>query len=125
MNYNVTLNNLESTVSVAELDWYLIVLPIRNDWPTNSSMHRGMPPPTNIPRPNIILAADCVYFEPAFHLLVRTLDDLSDSATEILFCYKKRRKVYSFPVQFPNLMMFSRRTNGSSDFWGKNLRGKR
>jgi len=73
MNYNVTLNNLESTVSVAELNW-------------------GMPPPTNIPRPNIILAADCVYFEPAFPLLVQTLDDLSDSATEILFCYKKRRK---------------------------------
>lgn len=41
----------------------------------------------------MILAADCVYFEPAFPLLVQTLSDLSDSRTEILFCYKKRRKV--------------------------------
>lgn len=54
---------------------------------------RGDPIPTGISRPDIILAADCVYFEPAFPLLVQTLDDLSDSTTEILFCYKKRRKV--------------------------------
>jgi len=45
-----------------------------------------------VPHPDIILAADCVYFEPAFPLLVKTLSDLSDTSTEILFCYKKRRK---------------------------------
>jgi len=39
------------------------------------------------------LAADCVYFEPAFPLLVKTLTDLvPDKSTEVLFCYKKRRK---------------------------------
>lgn len=42
----------------------------------------------------MILAADCVYFEPAFPLLVQTLSDLVvDNRTEVLFCYKKRRKV--------------------------------
>jgi hypothetical protein len=44
---------------------------------------------------DLILAADCVYFEPAFPLLVDSLCDLSarSPAAEILFCYKKRRKV--------------------------------
>lgn len=41
----------------------------------------------------MILAADCVYFEPAFPLLVKTLKDLvPDKSVEVLFCYKKRRK---------------------------------
>ncbi|KIM45901.1 hypothetical protein M413DRAFT_64281 [Hebeloma cylindrosporum] len=73
MNCNIRLNRLESSVVAAELNW-------------------GSPIPANIPRPDIILAADCVYFEPAFPLLVQTLSDLSDSTTDILFCYKKRRK---------------------------------
>ena len=44
---------------------------------------------------DLVLAADCVYFEPAFPLLVYTLDALAmrDNGPEILFCYKKRRKV--------------------------------
>ncbi|KAF9482033.1 hypothetical protein BDN70DRAFT_991519 [Pholiota conissans] len=50
MNRNVLLNKLEETVHVAELNW-------------------GDPIPPNISRPDIILAADCVYFEPAFPLL--------------------------------------------------------
>jgi len=73
MKRNVTLNHLKATVKVAQLNW-------------------GTPAPTDIPRPDIILAADCVYFEPAFPLLVKALDDLSDQTTEIIFCYKKRRK---------------------------------
>ncbi|WVF68137.1 hypothetical protein IAT40_002900 [Kwoniella sp. CBS 6097] len=42
----------------------------------------------------LVLAADCVYFEPAFPLLVRTLCDLAPLGKdiEILFCWKKRRK---------------------------------
>jgi predicted nicotinamide N-methyase len=49
--------------------------------------------PTVIGKADLILAADCVYFEPAFPLLVRTLCDLvADQETEVLFCYKKRRK---------------------------------
>ncbi|KAG6833836.1 hypothetical protein H0H87_011770 [Tephrocybe sp. NHM501043] len=78
MRRNVLLNNLNATVAVAELDW-------------------GGPLPTSLPVPDLILAADCVYFEPAFSLLVQTLCDLvdarvDDKETEILFCYKKRRK---------------------------------
>jgi hypothetical protein len=45
-------------------------------------------------RPDTILAADCVYFEPAFPLLLQTLGDLltlCPSAT-IYFCFKKRRR---------------------------------
>lgn len=46
-----------------------------------------------MPEHDIILAADCVYFEPAFPLLAQTLVDLvPDQSVEILFCYKKRRK---------------------------------
>jgi predicted nicotinamide N-methyase len=81
MQKNVVINGLEDRVSVLELNW-------------------GDPLPAVLPaRIDMILAADCVYFEPAFPLLVQTLCDLCecrDSETtnppEILFCYKKRRK---------------------------------
>jgi hypothetical protein len=45
-------------------------------------------------QPDVILAADCVYFEPAFPLLLTTLADLltlCPSAT-VYFCFKKRRR---------------------------------
>ncbi len=45
-------------------------------------------------KPDTILAADCVYFEPAFPLLLQTLQDLltlCPSAT-VYFCFKKRRR---------------------------------
>ncbi|KAL7422624.1 Protein-lysine N-methyltransferase efm6 [Cryptotrichosporon argae] len=50
--------------------------------------------PANVPAPSLVLAADCVYFEPAFPLLVSTLCDLAPAGSdvEILFCWKKRRK---------------------------------
>ena len=45
-------------------------------------------------KPTVILAADCVYFEPAFPLLLSTLADLLDLCKEavIHFCFKKRRR---------------------------------
>ena len=46
----------------------------------------------SFPRPDIILAADCVYFEPAFPLLLQTLKDLIGDETVCYFCFKKRRK---------------------------------
>ncbi|KAK7060266.1 Protein-lysine N-methyltransferase efm6 [Paramarasmius palmivorus] len=73
MRKNVYMNCLTSKCTVAELDW-------------------GTPAPTMISKPDMILAADCVYFEPAFPLLVQTLCDLVGEKTEVLFCYKKRRK---------------------------------
>ena len=44
--------------------------------------------------PDIILAADCCYYEPSFPLLLDSLDDLLEYASEGIcyFCFKKRRK---------------------------------
>ncbi len=94
MKQNVSLNHLASHVTVAELNWCgLFFLQVSSPRP-HTFFRRGEPIPADIPRPDLILAADCVYFEPAFPLLVQTLVDLvSDRSTEVLFCYKKRRKV--------------------------------
>ncbi|TDL29776.1 hypothetical protein BD410DRAFT_686022, partial [Rickenella mellea] len=91
MRHNVTLNGLSSRVFVHELNW-------GDPLPQNLVNNFG----TAKDRPfDLILAADCVYFEPAFPLLVRTLVDLVPICTEpdagahqpeVLFCYKKRRK---------------------------------
>ncbi|KAJ8522958.1 hypothetical protein ONZ45_g510 [Pleurotus djamor] len=94
MHRNVQLNNLSENVHVSELDW---ALPVSDALST--------------PSPDLILAADCVYFEPAFPLLVNTLVNLTSTTTstgdtpEIWFCYKKRRKVpFSSPSPFPYLI---------------------
>jgi hypothetical protein len=59
-------------------------------------MVRGDPLPEEVvsEKPNIILAADCVYFEPAFPLLLATLQQLLGLCGEavIYFCFKKRRR---------------------------------
>jgi len=61
--------------------------------PTHALRRRGEAISQDVLRPDLILAADCVYFEPAFPLLVQTLAELvQDGSTEVLFCYKKRRK---------------------------------
>ena len=43
-------------------------------------------------KPDVILAADCVYFEPAFPLLMETLMELMGDETVCWFCMKKRRR---------------------------------
>jgi hypothetical protein len=63
---------------------------------TNSGSFRGETLAQDVVdfQPDVILAADCVYFEPAFPLLLTTLSDLltlCPSAT-IYFCFKKRRR---------------------------------
>jgi len=78
MRKNITLNNLDDRVTAEVYDW-------------------GIPPPQSIVRnendhPDIVLAADCVYFEPAFPLLLHTLEDLIGPSTTCYFCFKKRRK---------------------------------
>lgn len=95
------------------------------------AMHiaRGEPVPSNVPpKPDIILAADCVYFEPAFPLLVQTLADLSHPTTHILFCYKKRRKVESISIGRLVLLLMRRyggyrQTKDFSPFSGKSSPG--
>jgi hypothetical protein len=70
MKQNITLNGLDSKVSASIYDW-------------------GESVPVTIPQhPDIILAADCVYFEPAFPLLQKTLQDLIGDSTyrNISYC---------------------------------------
>ncbi|KAG9127856.1 hypothetical protein FRC07_008302 [Ceratobasidium sp. 392] len=76
MESNVELNELKGRVRAVVLNW-------------------GEALPSDLPNTaSLVLAADCVYAEPAFPLLVSTLRDLDDKygGPEILFCYKKRRK---------------------------------
>jgi hypothetical protein len=74
MKQNIALNNLNTRAAATIYDW-------------------GTPTPSNLPKhPDIILAADCVYFEPAFPLLQQTLQDLIGEKTECYFCFKKRRR---------------------------------
>ncbi|KAJ5907975.1 hypothetical protein N7495_000657, partial [Penicillium taxi] len=74
MKDNITLNQLDSTVNASVFDW-------------------GEPVPEQIPaKPDVILAADCVYFEPAFPLLITTLQDLLGPNSVCYFCYKRRRR---------------------------------
>ena len=104
MKQNVSLNQLESCVNVAELNWSGLLFLHASKHLADTFFARGEPVPADIPKPDLILAADCVYFEPAFPLLVQTLAELvprsetSDGQSrrddpEVLFCYKKRRKV--------------------------------
>jgi hypothetical protein len=74
MQRNTALNGLESSVAPSVYDW-------------------GQPTPTGLPaQPDVILAADCIYFEPAFPLLLSTLQDLIGERTVCYFACVKRRK---------------------------------
>ena len=74
MEQNIARNGLQSAVQAAVYNW-------------------GEPVPTGLPNPpQIIIAADCVYFEPAFALLHSTLVDLIGENTICYFCFKKRRR---------------------------------
>jgi len=74
MQDNIHINDLSSTVSAAVYDW-------------------GSPPPPEMPaKVEVVLAADCVYFEPEFPLLLETLRDVVGEGTICYFCFKKRRK---------------------------------
>lgn len=58
--------------------------------------YRGEPLPETVvtQKPNVILAGECVYFEPAFPLLMETLKALLELNSEaiVYFCFKKRRR---------------------------------
>jgi len=74
MKRNIALNNLSAQVSASIYNW-------------------GEPTPSHLPPyPDIILAGECVYFEPAFPLLQQTLKDLIGDHTVCYFCFKKRRR---------------------------------
>ncbi|KAL7275985.1 Protein-lysine N-methyltransferase efm6 [Rhizina undulata] len=72
---NVELNQMQEKVKVELLDW------------------SNPLPKTIANKPvDIVLAADCVYFEPAFPLLEKTLIELVTEYTVVFFCFKKRRR---------------------------------
>ncbi|KAA6410280.1 MAG: S-adenosyl-L-methionine-dependent methyltransferase [Lasallia pustulata] len=73
MRQNILLNDLSPTVQAHILDWSTAIS-------------------TAPPQPDILLAADCVYFEPAFPLLLETMQRLIGPATVCYFCFKKRRR---------------------------------
>lgn len=75
MQRNIELNRLEERVQACVYDW-------------------GAARPADISAtpPDVILAADCVYFEPAFPLLQETLHDLIGPSTVCYFCFKRRRR---------------------------------
>ncbi|KAL1865657.1 hypothetical protein VTK73DRAFT_5103 [Phialemonium thermophilum] len=77
MQHNIALNELQSKVKALVLNW-----------------GEALPQEILELRPNTILAADCVYFEPAFPLLLQTLRELTSLCPEatIFFCFKKRRR---------------------------------
>lgn len=74
MQRNTASNALENSVQPSVYDW-------------------GQPTPAVLPQhPDVILAADCCYYEPAFPLLLRTLQDLIGERTVCYFTCVKRRK---------------------------------
>ncbi|KAF2769664.1 hypothetical protein EJ03DRAFT_256640, partial [Teratosphaeria nubilosa] len=74
MQDNIALNDLTGCAQASVYNW-------------------GEACPEGIPaHPDIVLAADCVYFEPAFPLLQKTLEDLIGPDTVCYFCFKKRRR---------------------------------
>ena len=94
MIQNISLNRLRSRVVPLVLNW-LVTLPCIIAANSNRNL-RGEPLPSEVitEKPNVILAADCVYFEPAFPLLISTLEELLALCPDaiIYFCFKKRRK---------------------------------
>ncbi|PHH70764.1 hypothetical protein CDD82_6932 [Ophiocordyceps australis] len=75
--HNIRINGLESRATALVVNW-----------------GEALPQAVIQQRPSIILAADCVYFEPAFPLLMQTLQDLLALNAEavVYFCFKKRRR---------------------------------
>ncbi|KAK6076119.1 Protein-lysine N-methyltransferase EFM6 [Seiridium cupressi] len=100
MGHNIELNELQGRVKAAILNWcdqLCANAEISNaNTLTTVGGFRGQALAQDVVdfQPDVILAADCVYFEPAFPLLLTTLSDLltlCPSAT-IYFCFKKRRR---------------------------------
>lgn len=77
INANIALNPTKISIQSLSLSW-----------------GKPLPVAQSFKAPNIILAADCCYYEPAFPLLLDTLDELVGQASDVCcyFCFKKRRK---------------------------------
>ena len=83
MEMNIALNGLHEKARSVVYDWGSEPPLFEIHAPSNSSVTGAA---------DVVLAADCVYFEPAFPVLLRTLKDLIGPSTTCYFCFKKRRK---------------------------------
>ena len=83
MQRNIALNDLTRKVTAVVYDW---------GTPVPETVTHSFKAKESQWHPDVILAADCVYFEPAFPLLLQTLGDLLGPETVCYFCFKKRRK---------------------------------
>ena len=104
MKRNILLNGLQSHVTAIELDWCVCYLILKFIAPRFTRalfqfyliIVRAKPIPELPQPPDIVLAADCIYLEATFPLLVSTLVALVPTppgrAPEVLLSYKKRRK---------------------------------
>ena len=72
---NILLNSLDHLVDPGILNWGEI-----------------LPEHLQVQQPDVVLAADCVYYEPAFPLLLKTLQHLVGDNSVCYFCFKKRRR---------------------------------
>ena len=87
MQQNIALNSLQDKVKAVILDWGTpISHPIYHHLSAPAASAAGEQ------YLDVILAADCVYFEPAFPLLLQTMQQLLGPKTVCYFCFKKRRK---------------------------------
>lgn len=103
LNHNINLNAPETTTSAPVLEW-------------------GSPLPAAVPSsPDVLLAADCVYFEPAFPLLLQTMQELIGPDTVCYFCFKKRRRADMNFVRMARKVFKVRDVEDDPDkeFWGR------
>ncbi|KAL8740720.1 MAG: hypothetical protein Q9190_006607 [Brigantiaea leucoxantha] len=77
LQHNRSLNTLLSPTHISVLPW------------GSDSLSTSISTPSS---PDIILAADCCYFEPSFPLLLATLQQLLRQDSVCYFCFKKRRR---------------------------------
>ncbi|KAK0313470.1 Protein-lysine N-methyltransferase efm6 [Friedmanniomyces endolithicus] len=75
MRQNIERNDLQGRVEACVYDW-----------------GAGKRPSSVPAQPDVVLAADCVYYEPAFPLLLQTLEELVGPQTVCYFCFKRRRR---------------------------------
>lgn len=85
MQRNIELNHLTEKVCALVYDW-------GTEMSQDAASIINGQSELSAQYPDIVLAADCVYFEPAFPLLLKTLTDLIGPNTICYFCFKKRRK---------------------------------
>lgn len=86
MQQNIALNSLDTEVIAGVLDWGTSI---------SAAIEKHFSKPTfplGEQYPDVVLAADCVYFEPAFPLLLQSMHQLLGPETVCCFCFKKRRK---------------------------------